>query len=98
MTALGPSGGAGCLAASGVLPIPDVLAWELGEALAALAARGCPVRVMPAGSPAAGGAPRWRVVRQGTGSRGEVVLLAVPEVPGRVEAGPPGHAGWESRD
>lgn|GEM_PF-2935004 len=74
--------------AAGPAPLPDVLGWELAEALGPLLARGQRVLLEPAASPVAAAAPRWRVARQTALPGGDVLLTVVPEAPGRVDARP----------
>ncbi|HEY8416792.1 MAG TPA: hypothetical protein VIK93_02015 [Limnochordales bacterium] len=78
-------------------PLPDVLGWELAEAVHPVLAGGLRVWLVPAASPAAAVAPRWRVARQTVLPDGDVLLTVVPEAPGQVEPGPSA-AGWKTRD
>jgi len=68
--------------------VPDVLAWELGNAVPVLAGPGYRLRLAPTGAPAVPGPWRWRVVRQEVGLDGEVALVVAAEAPASVEADP----------
>lgn len=64
----------------------DVLALEMKEALLALLRHSVRVRVEPYTPPSLDwSAARWRVARRSRGDAGDVVLVVVPEIEGRVQ-------------